>query len=205
VIRDGAGRAEVHDCYCDGAGFSLIEILVVIGLVALVTGVFIPSFVSAFRERGESEARKLAVTIGEARDRAMLTDKLVRLKIDIDKQTLSFEEAPSNYLIERTPDHPPSEREREEKDQVDAKNFQPSTELMKEPMKLTDGLKFIELKSPRYKTPAKEGTAYVYFFNNGSTDGATLYFQTEDKINEAISVHPITGQSRIEGKGPEDK
>lgn len=186
-------------------GFTLIEVLVVIGLVALVTGVFIPSFVSAFREKGESTARKLAVTMGEARDRAMLTDKLVRLKADLDKQTLTFEEAPSSYLVAKQADRPPSDREREDQDKKEAATFQPATELMKDPMQLNESLKLVQLKSPRYKTPLKEGTGYVYFFNNGSTDGATLFFETNDKVKEAITVHPITGQSKIEGKGPDDK
>lgn len=187
------------------SGFTLIEILVVIGLAALITGVFVPSFVSAFREKGEAAVRKLALTVGEARDRAMLNDKLVRLVIDFDKQTLNFQEAPSEYLVKKEQDRPPSEREREELEKKEALTFTQSKDLMSEPMKLSSSLRVIQVRSPRYKKPATEGQAYVYFFNNGSTDGATVYFETDEKTHQAIVIHPVTGQSRLEPLSPEDK
>jgi general secretion pathway protein H len=186
-------------------GFSLLEILVVIGLMALMTGVFIPSFSDAFRTKGESVARKLALTMGQARDRALLTDKLIRLKIDFEKQTLTLEEANSGYLIAKTPDHTPSQREKEEAEKKEKDTFHQATELQDKPMELPDGLKVIEVKSARYKKPVTEGTAYVFFFNNGNTDGATIYFETAQKVHQAIILHPITGLSRLEGIGPEDK
>jgi type II secretory pathway pseudopilin PulG len=183
----------------------LIEILVVIGLMALITGVFVPSFTSAFRVKGESVARKLALTLGEARDRALLTNKLIRLKIDFEKQTLTLEEAPRDYLVPKAPDRPPSEREREELEKKEAETFHPVESLMKEPMKMPDGLRVIQVTSPRYKKPITEGIAAVYFFGNGSTDGASIYFETDEKVHQAIFLHPITGASRLEAVGPEDK
>jgi prepilin-type N-terminal cleavage/methylation domain-containing protein len=186
-------------------GFSLLEILVVIGLMALMTGVFLPAFSDAFRTKGESVARKLSLTLGQARDRAMLTDKLIRLKVDFEKQTLSLEEAPSGYLVPKEPDHTPSEREKEEAEKKTKDTFRPSTDLMDKPLELPDGLKVIQVKNPRYKKPITEGITYVYFFNNGSTDGATIYFETDQKVHQAIFLHPITGLSRIEGVGPDDK
>jgi len=186
-------------------GFTLIEILVVIGLMALVTGVFIPAFSDAFRTKGESVARRLALILGQARDRAMLTDKLIRLKVDFDKQTISLDEAPSQYLVQKEPDRSPSEREKEEAAKKDADTFHPVADLMPQPMQMPDGLKIIEVKSPRYKKPITEGTAFVYFFNNGNTDGASIFFETEQKVHQAIFLHPITGLSRLEPVGPEDK
>ncbi len=174
----------------------------VIGLAALITGVFVPNFVSAFRQNSESFVRKLAVRVGEARDRAMLGDKLVRLKVDFDKQTLNFEEASSEYLVPKAPDRPPSEREREEQQKKEASTFAQAEELMKEPVQLPKGLKIIQLRSARYKNPVTEGVGYVYFFNNGSTDGAKLFFETEEKVHLAVFVHPVTGQSRLEPVGP---
>ena len=126
-------------------------------------------------------------------------------KVDFDKQVISLEEAPSQYLVPKTPDHPPSEREKEEEAKKEKDTFHPVADLMPKPMELPEGLKVIEVKSARYKKPATDGVAYVYFFNNGNTDGATIYFETDQKVHQAIFVHPITGMTRIDGVGPEDK
>ena len=154
--------------------------------------------------KGESVARRLALDLGQARDRAMLADKLLRLKVDFDKQIISLDEAPSNFLVTKEPERPPSEREREEMEKKEAETFQPATGIMKEPLKLSGGLKIIQVNSPRYKKPVREGVAYVYFFNNGNTDGATLFFETDEKVHQAVLLHPITGQSRIEPLAPEE-
>lgn len=172
--------------------------------MALITGVFIPSLTGAFRVKGESVARKLALTLGQARDRALLTNKLIRLKIDFDTQTLTLEEASGDYLVPKQPDSNMSEREKEELAKKEAEIFHAIPELMNEPMKLPDGLKVIQVSSPRYKKPVTEGTANVYLFGNGSTDGASIYFETDEKVKQAIFLHPVTGASRIEAKGPEE-
>jgi prepilin-type N-terminal cleavage/methylation domain-containing protein len=186
------------------AGFTLIEILVVVGLMALMATLFFPSLTGAFRAGGESQIRRLGSTLGQARDKAMLADRLVRLRVDIDKQTLTLEEAPSSYLVQKEPDRPPSEREREEQAKKEEGTFAPS-DLMKEPLKLPASLKLLEVKSPRFKRPLTEGSGFVYFFNNGSTDGATLYFETDEKVHLAITLHPITGLSKIEPIAPEGR
>ncbi len=175
----------------------------VIGLMALITGVFVPSFTGAFRASGDAFIRQTALMMGQARDRAMLTDKLIRLTIDFNKQTMALDEAPSQYLVPKVSEQPPSEREKEELNKQEAATFRPVTELMKEPRKMPEGMKIIQVSSPRYKKPVTEGTAFVYFFNNGNTDGATIYLETPEKTHQAITLHPITGLSRLEPKGPE--
>lgn len=184
-------------------GFSLIEILVVIGLMALITGVFVPSFTSIFRLKGEGVARKIALMMGEARDRALLADKLIRLKVDFTSQTLTLEEASSRSLVPRPKEGSLTEREKEELARKEAEAFRPVSEIMKKPLKLPEGLRIIQVSSPRYKKPVTEGIATVYFFSNGSTDGATLYFETDERVKQAVVLHPVTGLSRLEAKGPE--
>jgi prepilin-type N-terminal cleavage/methylation domain-containing protein len=185
------------------SGFSLIEILVVIGLMALITGIFVPSFTGVFRESGEAFIRQTALMMGQARDRALLTDKLIRLRIDLDKQVMALDEAPSEYLVPKLPDGALSEREKEEQAKKEAATFRPVSELMKEPRKMPEGIRIIQVKSPRYKKPVTEGVALVYFFNNGNTDGATIYLETAEKTHQAITIHPITGVSKLEARGPE--
>ncbi len=182
----------------DSAGFSLIEILIVIALVALITAVGIPSINNAFRTSKESFARKMAITLREARDRAMLTDKLVRLRIDLDNQEYWLEEAPSNYMLPTQPERGLSEREREEKKKKEEGTFRLLKEITSAKVKLPTGLSLVEVISPRAKMPMKEGIADVYFYNNGSTDGVAIHLEDEDKVKQSLKLHPVTGHSKLE-------
>jgi hypothetical protein len=171
-------------------------------MLALITAASIPSIVSAFRTSADSFARETSLLLGQARDRAMLTDKLIRLRVDIDHQQMLLEEAPSTYMVRKPPEKPPSEREKEELEKKETETFVPVQDLMKEPRKMPYNLKIIEVRSPRFKRPITEGTADIFFFNNGNADGATIYFETDEKVHHSISIHPITGLTKLEAKAP---
>jgi len=185
------------------SGFSLIEILIVLGLLALITTVAIPSLTGAFRTSTDTFARQTSLIMGQARDRAMLTDKLIRLHIDFEKQTMSLEEAPSNYLVPKAPDRPLSGREKEEFEKKESAAYRPVTEIMKEPRALPKELRIVQVTTPRQKKPVTEGVVDIYFFNNGHTDGATIYLKSDEDVYQAIVLHPVTGMSRLEQKRPE--
>lgn len=185
-------------------GFSLIEILIVISLVVLMTTIGIPSLNNAFRTSNDSYARRMAVSLREARDRAMLTDKLVRFRIDFEKQETWFEEAPSSYLRAKASAKGLSERDREEKEKKEEGAFRLVKELTPEKQKLPNGLKITEIAHPRFKSPLKEGIADVYFYANGSTDGVRIFFETDEGVKQKIILHPVTGQSKLELGGAEE-
>ncbi len=184
-------------------GFSIIEVLIVIGLVALITTVGLPALNSAFRTNTDAFIRQTALIMGQARDRAMLTDKLVRLRIDFEKQTMSLEQAPSTYLVPKAPERPLTGREKGEDEEKENGAYGPSREIMKEPREMPKDLKIIQVDSPRFKKPATEGLVDVYFFNNGHTDGATIYIKSDENVYKAIVLHPLTGTSRLIDKKPE--
>lgn len=177
----------------------------VLGLLALITTVAIPSLTGAFRTSAESFARQTALILGQARDRAMLTDKLIRLRIDLEKQVMSLDEASSSHLVPKAPDRPLSDREKEELEKKEAATYRPVTELMSEPRALPKDLRIVQVNTPRLKKPVTEGTVDIYFFNTGAADGATIFFKTDEEVFQAVTLHPVTGMSRLEARRPEDK
>jgi general secretion pathway protein H len=179
------------------AGFTLIEILIVIGLIALVTAVAVPSLTNVFRASAESFAKQTALLLREARDRALLTDKLIRLRIDLDKQELWLEEAPSSYMLPKPKDRLGDSREEEEKAKLEADAFRMVKQLTKEKRPVPKGIRITEVITPRQKDPVKEGVVDVYFFNNGNADGVSIRFETDEKTAQGLTLHPVTGQSRI--------
>lgn len=187
------------------SGFSLMELMIVIGLLALITAVGVPALNSAFRTSKESFARKMALSLREARDRALLTDKLLRLKVDLDKQEYWFEEAPSTYLMRKEPDRNMSERDKEERAKQDKGAFRQVKELSADKLPLPNGLRITEIISPRAKAPIKEGTAEVYFFNNGSADGVSIHFEDDENVRQNLVLHPVTGHSQLKAGYEEGK
>jgi prepilin-type N-terminal cleavage/methylation domain-containing protein len=181
-------------------GFSLIEVLIVIALVALMTAVGIPALNRVFRASNDSFARKIAVTLREARDRAMLNDKLLRLRIDFEKQQYWFEEAPASFLVAKKSDKDQwlTERQREEQAKKDAESFRMVKELAEDKISLPSGLKITEVINPRVKGKQTEGLADIYFYANGHTDGAKIHLESEEKSRMEITLHPVTGQSKME-------
>jgi type II secretion system protein H len=183
------------------SGFTLIEILIVIGLVALVTTIAIPSLTNVFRQSNEGFARQTALLLREARDRALLTDKLIRLRIDLTKQEFWLEEASSNYLLPKTSERISDRKSDEEKAKQEGEAFRQVKELTREKRAVPKTMKLTEVITPRQKDPVKEGMVDVYFFNNGNADGVTIRFETEEKTGQVITLNPITGQSRIVAEG----
>jgi type II secretion system protein H len=180
------------------SGFSLVEVMIVIALVALISAVAIPSLSNVLRSSRDEFPRHLALSLREARDRAMLQHKLLRLRLDFDGQQYWFEEAPANYLKPKAADtRALSERDKEEQKKQETDSFREVTELAKEHQKMPKGLRLMEVISPRVREPIREGVADVYLYDNGNTDGVTIHFEDEEKVRSAIRLHPITGQSKF--------
>lgn len=178
-------------------GFTLLEIMIVIALIALVTALMAPGFTGIFRTSNESFTRQTSLLLRDARDRALLTDKLIRMRIDLDKQEFWLEEAPSSYLLPKQPERPLDQRGREEADKKQSESFRMLSELTKEKRVIPKGLKIVEVISPRQKNAIKEGITDVFFFPNGNADGVVLHFETEEKTQQSLLIHPITGQSKV--------
>lgn len=192
-----AGKDLTATSRATNRGFSLLEVLIVIGLIAVVSTLGVSSLTSAFRAGKDGAPRKVALTLREARDRALLRDLLVRMRVDLDKQEYWFEEAPSSYLLPKPDERGLSEREREARDKTEAGAFRESKELSPGKQSLPKGLVISEITSPRAKIPFREGTVDIFFYSSGAADGATIVFTDEEGPQQILTINPLTGQGRI--------
>ena len=81
-------------------GFTLVEVLVVISIIALVSSIVLPSVTSYFQVSLNSATRDLATTVKEAYNAAVITGKVYRMAYDLKKNTFWVEQGPANALLD---------------------------------------------------------------------------------------------------------
>ena len=176
-------------------GFSLLEILIALLLVALFSVIAVPTFNSVFRTGSESFAVQTASLFREARDRALLNKSVVRIRWDIDKQEYWAEEGPDSVLIPKAAEKPQTDEEKKKAEEESP--FHLSRDLTPKKQTLPYGVKIVQLVLPRFKDPVQSGTGDFYFFPNGTGTGGILTIEDFEKKSQSIWVHPLTGTSRI--------
>src|SRR4051812_11821763 len=76
------------------AGFTLIEMMVVIGIIVLMSVIAMPSVSSYFQLSLNSATRDIATTVKEAYNSAVITGKVFRLVYDMKDQSFWVENGP---------------------------------------------------------------------------------------------------------------
>lgn len=217
----GIGRAG------HAGGFSLIELLIVLTIVAIVSGAVVVSFRSLRRATARSAAGRLGAAIRYTYDRAVTTGSYYRLVFDLGEQQYWAERSEARFFIGRDKERmaggkglaDEDEAEREKKRKADAER-QPTMQgpgaqaLLPPPEpqrarfesfrdanlpKVTlRGARVRDLWTRRQKEPYTEGRAYLYFFPDGHTERALIHMADEDGDVYSLVVHPLTG--RVEMK-----
>lgn len=91
------------------AGFTLIELAIVLGLIALLTSVMVPSLNALTAVDLRSTSGQVAGMIREAYARAAITGKVHRIVFDIDKGQFWLERTNDRFIL-------PSEKQQADKD-----------------------------------------------------------------------------------------
>jgi general secretion pathway protein H len=75
------------------AGFTLLELIVVIFLISLIAAMVIPSFYGMSENKLKSDARRIASLLRYLNDNAISTKETYPLKFDLQERTLSWKES----------------------------------------------------------------------------------------------------------------
>lgn len=182
--------------YSGSSGFSLLEILIAIGLVALISMQVLPNMMQAFRTTNEAFASKTTSLLKEARDRALLRKKILRFSINLTDQTYWLDEAASSLMLPHQVDERSKSREDREREKKEDP-FQPVKELLKSKVLVPKGVKVTAVKLSPTKPAIREGAAELFFYPDGTSDDTKIYLEDDETRKLTISIHPITGQSRL--------
>jgi type II secretion system protein H len=183
-------------------GFTLLELLVVLLVIVLVTGVFTTTLGGGFGVHMRNAGRTLAAELEYVGQRAVTTGKPQRVVIDLDQQVYRVEElslAPSPAELE-PPEH--------------AENLDlapPLSQLAFEPVegrigewRALDDADEVRMREVRLADEAKQdGMFAIGFAPDGACDPAEIWLRDDGGYDLRIRLVAFTGEIRIEEPEPE--
>lgn len=181
-------------------GFSLLEMLVVVALIALVTLFALPSITSYFRVSLGTASRELAGTIKEAYNSAVITGRVHRIVYDLTKHQYWVESGPPTLLLDSEAS---AERERRrkrfalEKDEPPPSPFKLERAVTRKKAELPTGVTFEDVVTQKTKEPITAGLAYTHVFPHGLTERTLIHIQDTSKHHNTLVISPLVGKTDL--------
>lgn len=163
-------------CGREPAGFTLLEVTLVLLILAVMVGVVVPRLRDTARARLESEARKLAVTLRHVRHEAILNGRTYRLNYSVDDGRY--------WVTSAEPD-----------DEVPG-TFLPESGILGRPVGLRSPVAFSDLVLPDTLGQVQEGYGFTDFYPDGWVD-LTLLHLDNGQESYTVFVDSLTGQVSI--------
>lgn len=193
------------------AGMTLLEILMVVALLAVLAVVAVPRIAAVARVGVQSSVRRFAAMAKYTYDQAVMTGKVHRIRIDLDKQTWTVEATEIGKLPYQAATEeflPPGLSKYDLDDRGDKKNKSkdPDFAAIKSDVdvKVPRGVTIIAVDSWRIDkkiNPATKGEVSIYAFPNGYIDDAVVYLGEigkEGLQRFKVSISSLTGHIEIE-------
>jgi len=231
----GARRRPKRSGHGHRRGFTLIEVLTVLALIAIVTGVAIAGTMELPSARLRRSATLIASAIKVAYTRATARSRDMRLVMDLDGKKIWLEEADVPMLVQsKDTTHtggadPVTDTERAaifegEKllrgpgiarprfHPVSAVGFGDLEEAKggdKYGKPLQSGITFRTVQTGHDDAPLTSGRAYLYFWPGGMTERAAIQLHIGDGDNDSpvltLDVSPLTGKVTVKAGAVELK
>lgn len=185
-------------------GFSLIEILVVLGLIAALAAFVIPR-VNVKQGNLKSSMRQLSVLSRETRQLARMKQSTYRIVFDLDSN-------PPKYWVEYTSQavtlteienqnnsnsNSDSDSDSDSDSEASAPNFARDEQLLKSDKALPLGIRIIGVDTSSNPEPKTSGLAYIYYWPTGLADAAVIRLSNQNEKVMSIVIQPLTGRAEF--------
>lgn len=188
------------------SGFSLIELLIVVGILGLVGLIAIPSISNTFRFSVQSSAREIATLIKDASNSAQITGRVHRIAYDLKNEQYWVESSTENTLLKSDES---KEKEKEQhtifssnSEEEKKKNggFRQENTLTKKKRSLPIGVKFKDIYTEQGDGAITEGMAYTHIFPQGMSESTLVHLEDTAKNEVSLVVENILGRCQVEGR-----
>lgn len=183
-------------------GFTLIEMMVVMGIIALMGAMIMPSVSSYFSLSLNSATRDLATTTKEAFNSTVVTGKVHRLVYDLKENSFWVESGPPGTLMDTKESKEKEERKRRFGSQLSDKQA-PQSEFKMEPsvtrraVKLPRSVIYEDVVTQYSSEPQIEGRAYTHFFPHGLTEQTIIHLKDSSNHHASLVISPIIGTTDV--------
>lgn len=176
-------------------GFTFIEIIIVIVLVVVLGALVMASFKGTLQSmRAKSAARQITAVLRYARDMAVLREKPVEVRFNVNKDTYELVLLDENgQEVDKRRERRGSGRHRRRDEPVDLG----LGEDMAGVRKLPDKIHFAGIYTA---APLNEDTNMpaIIYYADGSATAATVALQSENREAVNVEVFQTTGMARVE-------
>ena len=176
-------------------GFTLIEVMIVIAIMAGLIAVGAPRLLKK-NANIKTGARQLSVLVKEVRNRAKLFNSTYRLVIRMDKGHESYwvEKGNGVQMVDPAQLEKEHDNKGKKEDNAPPPLFAIDKSLTKVEKTLPAPLGFVQVETMNMSAPVVEGIAYIHFFPQGMMEASAI--QITDKRNTwTIVFNPLTGQA----------
>ena len=212
-----------HDA-ASRSGFSLVEIMLVIVIVAIAATGTTYALGALTRTKLRSACMKLVAASRWAHNHSIVSGHTTRIHFDLDEGTMTLEESADRVALSSSAE---SEEEGAAVDpwkaaeaklgdpmtaQLGRSSFGPITDGEGRPLSqyntqsLGDGIRVIRLYSAHEDGPRSEGSGGIYFFPGGTGENTVVHLADASETVYAVEIHGLTGRARVHAYAhePED-
>ena len=187
------------------AGFTLIEMMLIVVIMLLASAMAIPSFVRSYRgAKLRTAARTVVMVHRHARSMAVLGQKEVGVLFDIVRQQVEVVSVASgvsagdkSMFLEQSPEREAAsaiQAGEKPADEVPAAKPSVVSELTR---KLPDGIKIDSFESEKVDQEV-DGIYWITYSANGMSDPYTIRLVDDNGKAAVVEVDPISGKAKVE-------
>lgn len=185
------------------SGFTLIEMMVVMAIIALMAALAVPSVSNFFQVSLSSTAREMAGVVKETYNSTVVTGQVHRLVYDFKTQSYWVESAMGSVLLDTDESRKRAERksrfatekEKEEAEKQRSSQFMMAKSVTRKKVALPTGVTFEDVQTQQSEEPITEGKAYTHFFPHGMIEQTVVHLMDTSKHHVSLVLNPIVGKT----------
>ncbi len=188
----------------NSAGFSLVELLIVVALIGLVGILVVPGIGNVFKVSMNSATREIAGKIKETYNSTMMSKRVHRIVFDLKEQEFWVERGPTDLLMETEESREKAKRaekfgsvKAEEEFKKRESQFSLAKLITRKKVSLPRGVEIEDIATEQNPEPITEGRALIHLFPNGLIEQTIIHLKDNSNHKATLVIQPLVGKTKV--------